>query len=90
MELSTYATVWDGDSWTGEAVTSNPADLYRLVLMHPANVRARTIAQINDAELGVWHDFCDTEGYAFNMIRESATSVWETCADICAAGRGST
>jgi len=87
--VSSYVTVWDGDSWTGEAVSSNPAALYRSVLMHPANVRARSIAQINDTELGEWYNFCGTETYAFNMIRESATSVWNTCADIAAAGRGS-
>jgi hypothetical protein len=87
--VSSYATPWDGDEWTGEQVEKNPAALFRMVLMHPANARARTAAQINDAILGEWYTFCDTAGYEFNMVRDSVSSVWECLADIAAAGRGS-
>jgi hypothetical protein len=87
--VSSYATPWDGAEWTGEEVTSNPAALYRLVLMHPANARARTASQISGAQLGEWYDFCVTQGYAFNMVRYAVSSVWDCLADIAASGRGS-
>lgn len=87
--VTSYATAWDGDEWTGEAVTQNPAALYRLALTHPANARQREEEQINDAGLGDWYDFCDDNGYEFNMIRDFRTSVWEVLADIAAAGRAS-
>ena len=85
--VSSYAPTWNGSAWTGEAVTKNPAALYRLVLMHPANALARTAAQIDDATLGEWYDFCVTKGYEFNMIRDFTASVPETLMDIAASAR---
>ena len=85
--VSSYAPVWDGDEWGGEAVTQNPAALFRLVLMHPANAIPRTANQIDDAKLGEWYDFCVTHGYKFNQVRDFQASVWDTLADIAAAGR---
>jgi hypothetical protein len=85
--VSSYAPVWDGSQWTGEAVTQNPAALYRLVLMHPANARPRSATQINDAVLGDWNDSCVTNGYKFNMIRDYRSSIWDVLADIATAGR---
>jgi hypothetical protein len=87
--VSSYATIWDGSSWTGEAVTNNPAALFRMVLMHPANVKAREATQIDDTGLGEWYEFCTINTYAFNQIRDSKSSVWECLADIAAAGRAS-
>lgn len=84
-----YAPAWDGVSaWTtAYSLTQNPAALFRLVLMHPANARARTAAQINDTNLGDWYDTCAAAGYQFNMIRDYRSSVWDTLADIATAGR---
>lgn len=87
--VSSYATPWSGAAWTGEQVEKNPAALFRMVLMHPANARARTASQIDDATLGAWYTFCDTAGYEFNMVRDAVSSVWQCLADIAAAGRGS-
>jgi len=85
--VSSYATIWDGSSWTGEAISNNPAALFRMVLMHPANVKARIETQIDDEGLGDWYTFCEDNGYAFNQIRDSKSSVWECLAEIAAAGR---
>lgn len=88
--VTSYAPTWNGAAWTtAESVTQNPAALFRHVLMHNANARRRTAAQINDAVLGEWYEFCETNGYKFNMIRDFRTSVWECLADIAAAGRAS-
>lgn len=85
--VTTYATIWNGSAWSGEAATQNPAALYRSVLMSAANSRTRTAAQIDDDALGDWYEFCATEGYKFNMVRDFKSSVWAILADIAAAGR---
>jgi len=63
--------------------------LYRSVLIGTANAKARTISQLNDADLGEWYDFCVTNGYAFNLYCDTKSSVWDTCSDIAVAGRAS-
>ncbi|MDD5049442.1 MAG: host specificity factor TipJ family phage tail protein, partial [Methanoregulaceae archaeon] len=93
--VSSYCPVWDSveEEW-GSAegdyeITNNPAALIRWVLMGDANARARTSAQIDNDTLGEFYEFCDTNGYAFNMYRDYTASVFETCQDIAAAARGS-
>ncbi len=86
--VSSYGETWGGAVWGGEAVIQNPAALIKLVLEHPANSKPRTSAQINETNLGDFYDFCTTAGYKFNMIRDYKASVWDTVADIAAAGRG--
>ncbi|MDD5048438.1 MAG: hypothetical protein PHH09_05860 [Methanoregulaceae archaeon] len=93
--ISSYAPVWDdsAEEWgSAEAdyeVTNNPAALMRHVLTGNANARARTSTQIDDATLGEFYEFCETNGYAFNMYRDYRASVFETCQDIASAGRAS-
>ena len=87
---SSYAPVWNGSAWTEEEyVTNNPAALYRKVLMHPANPRPRTEAQIDNDGLGAWYEFCVANGYKFNQYRDFRTSVQSLLADIAFAGRAS-
>ena len=87
--VSSYAPVWDNvaGTWGGEAVTSNPGALSRLVLTSNANARKRSSSQINDDVLGEFYEFCEANGYKFNMVRDFQASVWDTLADIMAAGR---
>lgn len=87
--VTSYANVWDGSNWDTILPTNNPAALMRLVLMGPANERRRTAAQVDQDSLAEFYDFCDENGYAFNMVRDFVASVWSTCADIAAAGRAS-
>ncbi|MHB8109751.1 MAG: TipJ family phage tail tip protein [Syntrophorhabdaceae bacterium] len=88
--VSSYTQIWNGSSWIDNGTTSNnPAALFRHVLMHNANARPRTAAQIDDAALGAWYTFCANRGYTFNQVRDFRSSVWETLADIAAAGRAS-
>ena len=87
--VSSYAPVWDKitGKWSGEAVTSNPAALFRLVLTSNANARKRSSLQINDDNLGEFYEFCEAGGYKFNMVRDFQASVWDTLGDIAAAAR---
>jgi hypothetical protein len=92
--VTSWCPVWDSAAagWGTEendyAPTSNPAALIRHVLMGTANARARTAAQVDDAALGEFYDFCGENGYAFNMYRDYAAGVFETCKDIASVARG--
>jgi len=85
--VTSVCPVWSGTAWGAAAETQNPAALFRHVLMHNANARPRTAAQIDDAALGEWYEFCEDEGFKFNMVRDFKSSVWDVLADIAAAGR---
>lgn len=85
--VTSVCPVWTGTTWGAAAETQNPAALFRHVLMHNANARPRTAAQIDDDALGEWYEFCEDEGYKFNMVRDFKSSVWDVLADIAAAGR---
>ena len=93
--VSSYAPVWDSvdEVWgTVEAdyeVTNNQAALIRHVLTGNANARTRTPTQIDDDTLGEFFEFCETNGYAFNMYRDYTVGVFETCQDIAATARAS-
>ncbi|OAN53902.1 hypothetical protein A6A04_13500 [Paramagnetospirillum marisnigri] len=86
--VTSYAPDWNGTAWV-EAETQNPASLMRLVLTGPANERRRTEAQLDDESFIAFWEFCDANGYKFNMVRDFSASVWDTCADICSAARAS-
>ena len=91
--ISSYCPVWDdvakewGSDEADYEITNNPAALIRWVLTCNANARARTAAQIDDDTLGEFYEFCETNGYAFNMYRDFTASVFETCQDIAATAR---
>ena len=88
---SSYAPRFIDGEWetTATDISNNPAALFRGVLVHPANKQPRSLDQVDDDTLGDWYELCETEGYAFNQVRESVSSVWDTLADISFAGRGS-
>lgn len=79
----------NGSPAWAEAVSSNPADLYRHVLQGVANANALPDSRVDVTKLEEWWTFCDTNGFEFNMIRDFQSSVWDTLADIAAAGRAS-
>lgn len=81
---------WDSVTQTWiERATSNPASLFREVLQGAANARALPDARVDLDGLQVWHDRCVAEGWEFNMVRDFASSIYETLSDIAAAGRAS-
>ncbi len=87
-EVTTYALDWDTTSGTWiERLTSNPASLFRLVLQGPANANPLLDDRIDLSNLQEWHEYCDTNKFEFNMVRDFQSSVWETLVDISATGR---
>lgn len=86
--VSSYALDWNSGTETwAEAITSNPASLFRHVLQSAAMESALADARIDLVTLQTWHTFCVTNGFEFNQIRDYQSSVWELLQDICIAGR---
>lgn len=84
-DVSSYVTGWNGS----EMVSSNNALLYRHVLQGPANARRLANERVDLDGLQAWGEYCDQQGFAFDMVRDFQSSVWDTLADIAAAGRAS-
>lgn len=84
--VSSYVLDWNGAAWV-EALSSNPAALFRHVLQSVAMATPLADARIDLTTLETWHEFCATNGFEFNMIRDFQASVWEVLSDIAIAGR---
>lgn len=69
--------------------SSNPASLYRLVLQGAANKKALTDDRVDVAGLADWHDFCRTNKFEYNLVRDFVSSVLETLQDVASCGRAS-
>jgi hypothetical protein len=74
-------------AWTEDQETQNPAALFRHVLQGGGIAEPILDARIDLETLEEWHQFCEEKGFKFNMVRDFTSSVWETLADIAAAGR---
>lgn len=70
-----------------ERATNNPAAHYRAVLQGPANKRPLPDSRIDIPALEAWHDECRVNAWEFNGVFDTAGTIAERLADICAAGR---
>jgi len=70
-----------------EQETQNPASLFRHVLQGNGSSSPLPNIRVDIETLEDWHQFCVAKGFEFNMIRDFQSSIWETLADIAAAGR---
>lgn len=79
---------WDGMAWVEQA-TSNPAWLYRHILLGPANARPVTPAKIDEDALKLWGADCDAESppREFNGEFNGRTTVFEALKAVASAGR---
>lgn len=77
---------WNGSSWA-VATTNNPSAMFRHVLQGNANAKPLADSRIDLPKLQAWSDYCVANGFTFNMYRDFKSTVWDTLADICAAGR---
>lgn len=87
-KVSSYVLDWNGSTWA-EAVSSNPASLFRHVLQSDAIQNPLADGRIDLTQLEAFHDYCVTNSFEFNMIRDFQSSVWEALADVARAGRAS-
>lgn len=86
--ISTLMKDYDSvsDTWITDAITSNPASIFRYVLQSPAFVKNLPDNRINIDKLEEWHTYCETKGLSYNRIIDSPTSVDDLLNDIAAAG----
>ena len=77
---------WNGAAWV-EAITNNPASLYRSVLQDAGNARAVADSGIDLVALQDWHDYCAANGYTCNLVVDFRTTVRELLKIIAATGR---
>jgi sulfur carrier protein ThiS len=76
------------DTWISRP-SRNPASLFRYVLQHPANAQKVEDSKINIDDLEVWHDYCRSNSFMFDMVILEKRSLLDVLRDICAAGRAS-
>ncbi len=85
---SVVAHASDGSDWDAtDVVSSNPADLFRHVLQGAANARPVSDSAIDLDNLSAWAAYCADNGFTFNQVRASVSSVSDALDDIAAAGR---
>lgn len=79
---------WDSGSGTWQnRVSNNPASLFRHILQGPGKAVPTPTEEIDIEKLQEWHEFCEDNGFTFNMVRDFNTSVYDVLADVAAAGR---
>lgn len=78
---------WSGSTWVADQSSSRPSDLFRHVLQGPANARPVPDDQIDLENLQEWSDYCSAQGFAFNQVRATVSSVASALDDLAAAGR---
>lgn len=90
LVATSIAPTWTGTEWV-DAPTSNPASMMRLALQGVANPRPLLDAALDLEALASWYILCEAQlggtPFRFNQYRETADSLPEVVADICAAGR---
>ncbi len=88
--VSLRIPTWTGSSWTtGTSATSNPAAIFRYILRGAPNKKPVASANINDAALGAWFTFCQTNGFRFDQVIDFQLSVRDLLQDVANAGRAS-
>lgn len=88
-EMTSYASIYSGGVWTDtEVPTSNPAALYRKLLLGHAHPNPPPGEIINEEELATWYDRCVTAGHECNFLQQGR-SVAEVKAVIASAGYAS-
>lgn len=69
-----------------EAVTDNPAALYRYVLQSPAFAKRLADARIDIAKLEEWYVYCKLKKLTYNRVIDYEASIEDVLRDIAAAG----
>ncbi len=88
-EMTSYAQEFDGTVWAEtEVPTSNPAALYRKLLLGHAHPNPSPAEIINEDELAAWFTRCDTAGHECNFLQQGR-SIAEVKQVIAAAGYAS-
>lgn len=85
--VASRCPAWSGSAWVADQETTNPADLFRYALQHPANRKAVADSAIDLAALQDWADYCRTKGWSYSRRIDGDETVRDILAEIAAAGR---
>jgi hypothetical protein len=77
---------WNGTTWSGYNITSNPAPHFRDILTGRLNIEPLADELLDDAGLLAWRTYCDQQGLSCNMICEGR-SVYEVLQAVASCGR---
>jgi predicted phage tail protein len=81
----------DGSTWTtSPTITNNPAWIFADILTGTMNKRPKAKSELDAAHLKQWADFCTTNGFTFNYVLDSKTTVQEALKLVASAGRALT
>lgn len=83
------AQVWNGADWLTVGYTSNPAAVYRDMLIGNANKRPTTISRLDDTQFATWYNFCTTNNLTYDAVLLSKRSLADVLKEVAAAGMAS-
>lgn len=86
LVVSSKLQTWNGSAWV-LAVSSNPAWVYRDILMGSANARPLPGAKVDDDALIAWAAECVSAEREFNGVFDGRTTVFEALKSVALAGR---
>ncbi len=77
---------WDGSAWVEDQPTSNPASIYRYVLLSEFAKTPLTLLDIDSKAFEAWHDFCAAKGLTYDSYIDYDMDREELLNEIAAAG----
>lgn len=77
--------VWDGSAWV-DTPTNSAAWAYADIWTGPANPRPRAKADLDSDALLEWAEWLETNGFEYNKVIDSQSSVFEQAQEPAAAG----
>lgn len=80
---------FNGSSWVAGQTTRIPADHFRQVLQGNANARPVADGVIDLDSIERWWEFCQAEGFKFDLVATEQVSIYDRLTQIAAAGRAS-
>lgn len=88
-EATSVLRAYNGATWDAAAATQNPAWIYCDILQGTANNSGVADARLDLTAIKTWADDCDTEGYEFNAVFDTPTTIFEALKAVAAVGRAS-
>lgn len=89
-DVARYALDWNGSSWV-EALTENPASIYRDICQHRGANRNEIIHdnRLDLPGLQAWHQRCTTADRSFAGVFADQATILERLRNVASAGRAS-
>jgi hypothetical protein len=77
---------WSGSSWVADQITSNPASIYRFVLLSDTAKTPISSTRVDDSAIQDWHTFCANKGLTYDSYIDYDADRESLLREIAAAG----